>query len=431
MWRQARRGSSVDTWISERANIFEMNADRELEMAMDEPDTTFSFNFKSLNRALQQTLFQFHDKHRRSLNALWAARDHLEGMNTQYQDWKTSQRVPRFLSKMQIPSKVLGSRCQPSLDPRGKTFGELAAELDDQDVDRRIEIMMQAKSAELDILRNEASLSSYTAQVTECLEETYKALIEMDLQDDFRKEVWIGEAQKFVDASHEHLLFGKALSRSQQQQAKKKRDAAIENAKNQFAQLPKDLQLDLIIESKVSSMMKGGGKTNPALKHSMSEPQFAQLHRTKQDFTRDFGKFFGLPRYGKGRGKSNGKGKSFGRGNHGRHPASPARSNRTSSSQQSHAKGKGKGKKGFSRSLSRQTLWRYPKGKGKNKGKHKGKQDKGKGKGKSMKGKSNSGWRPRSRSTTPFTPRMRWAAQRAPRVPYQQPWRNRYAAQQH
>ena len=430
MWRQARRGSSVDTWISERAHIFETNADHELEMGMDEPDPTFSFNFKSLNRALQQTLFQFHDKHRRSLNALWAARDHLEGMNAQFQEWKNSRKVPRFLSKMQIPLKVLGSRCPQSIDPRGKTFGEVTAELEDKDVDRRIEIMMQAKSAELDLLRDEASLSSYSKQVTECLDETYKAPIEMDLQDDFRKDIWINEAQKFIEASHEHLLFGKALSRSQQQQAKKKREAAIENAKHQFAQLPKDLQLDLIIESKVSSMMKGGGKANPALKQSMSEPQFAQLHRAKQDVTRDYGKFFGLNRlpHGKGRGKSNSHGKAFGRGNHGRHPASPspARSNRTSSSRQSQAKGKGKGEKGFSRSLSRQSSWRGFKGKGK--GKYKGKQSKGKGKGKG--GKSTSAWRPRSRSTTPFNPRARWGTQQAPRAPYPQQWRNRYNARQ-
>ena len=97
----------------------------------------------------------------------------------------------------------------------------MVPELDDQDVDRRIESMMQAKAAELDVLRNDASLNSYTVQVTECLEETYKDFIEMDLQDDFRKGVWIIEAQKFVDASHEHLFFGKALARSQQQQAKK------------------------------------------------------------------------------------------------------------------------------------------------------------------------------------------------------------------
>ena len=148
-------------------------------------------------------------------------------------------------------------------------------------------------------------------QVTECLEETYKALIEMDLQHDFRKDVWIIEAQKFVDAGHEHLLFAKALARSQQQQAKKKRDAAIANAKSQFAQLPKDLQLDLIIESKVSSMMKGNGKGNPALKQSMSEPLFAQMHQAKTEFMRDHGKFFGLPRlpYGKGHGKGHGKAK--------------------------------------------------------------------------------------------------------------------------
>ena len=88
MPRKARRGSSVDTWIFERTSIFEAGADREPPMATDEPDPTFTFNFKSSNRALQQTLLQLHDRHRRNLNALWAARDHLEGMNAQYQDWK-------------------------------------------------------------------------------------------------------------------------------------------------------------------------------------------------------------------------------------------------------------------------------------------------------------------------------------------------------
>ena len=149
-------------------------------------------------------------------------------MSAQCQEWKISHMLPRFLSKMQIPSKIVGSRCSTSLGPRGKTFGALVAEIDDQDVDRRIEIMMQAKAAELDVLRNDASLTSCSIQVTEGLNETYKAFIEMDLQDDFRKDVWIIEAQKIVDASHEHLLFGKALARSHQQQAEKKRDAAIQ-----------------------------------------------------------------------------------------------------------------------------------------------------------------------------------------------------------
>ena len=230
----------------------------------------------------------------------------------------------------------------------------------------------------------------------------------MDLQDDFRKDVWIVEAQKFVDASHEHLLFGKALARSQQQQAKKKREAAIANAKSQFAQLPKDLQLDLIVESKVSSMMKGNGKVNPALKQSMSEPLFAKMHQAKTEFMRDHGKFFGLPRlpYGKGHGKGHGKAKSLGRGNHSRHPSSSARS---TSQQSAKAKGKGKGKKGFSRSSSRQSALIHMKGKGKKKGyQNKGK---GKGKNKGKNGKSNSSWRLRSRSTTPFNPRMKWGAQ--------------------
>ena len=159
-------------------------------------------------------------------------------------------------------------------------------------------------------------------------DETYRALIEMDLQDDFRKDVWIIEAQKLVDATHEHLLFGKALARSQQQQAKKKRDAAIANAKSQFAQLAKDLQLGFIIESKVSSMMKGNVKVNQAMKQSMSQPLVAQMHQAKTEFMRDHGKLFELPRfpYGKGHGKGHGKSRSFGRGNHSWRPSSSARS---------------------------------------------------------------------------------------------------------
>ena len=152
--RKARRGSSVDTWIFERTSIFEAGADHELPMATDEPDPTFTFNFKSSNRTLQQTLLQLHDRHRRNLNALWAARDHFQGMNAQYQDWKVSHKLPRFLSKMQTPPKAVGSRCPRNLDPRGKTLGELVAELDDQDVDQ---MMMQAKAAELDVLQQDVS----------------------------------------------------------------------------------------------------------------------------------------------------------------------------------------------------------------------------------------------------------------------------------
>ena len=105
MRRQARRGSSVDIWISERTSIFEASADHALPTATDELDPTCTFNFKSLNRALQQTLFQLHDRHRRNLNALWAARDHLEGMNAQYQDWKTSHKLPQILEQDANPIK--------------------------------------------------------------------------------------------------------------------------------------------------------------------------------------------------------------------------------------------------------------------------------------------------------------------------------------
>ena len=49
-------------------------------------------------------------------------------------------------------------------------------------------------------------------------------------------------------------------------------------------------------------MMKGNGKDNPALKQSMSEPLFAQMHQARTEFMRDHGKFFGLPRFPFGKG---------------------------------------------------------------------------------------------------------------------------------
>lgn len=102
----------------------------------------------------------------------------------------------------------------------------------------------------------------------------------------------IGEAKKFVDVSHEHLLFGKALARTKQTEAARKREEAIARAKMEFAQLPKELQLDIMIESKISDMLKGCGKGSAAMRHSLSESGFAQFCDAPRRFAQSHGKHF-------------------------------------------------------------------------------------------------------------------------------------------
>ena len=58
--------------------------------------------------------------------------------------------------------------------------------------------------------------------------------------------------------------------------------------------MPKELQLDLMIESKIANMMKGRGKGSAAVRHSLSEPAFAHFCEARRNFTKEHGKFFGL-----------------------------------------------------------------------------------------------------------------------------------------
>lgn len=65
MWRQARRDAPVHKWIEERHAIHGSELDEELPALDDhQDDSTFDFNFKSLNKVFQRTLFEFHDGHR-------------------------------------------------------------------------------------------------------------------------------------------------------------------------------------------------------------------------------------------------------------------------------------------------------------------------------------------------------------------------------
>ena len=131
MWRQARRGASVHTWLEERQAIHDSPYDEELPSVNDEPYhyAMFDFNFKSVNRVFQRTLFEFHDKHRRDLIALWAGREQLESMSKQYEDWKQTKTTPRFLTKMRVPDKVAGHRCPADLDTRGCTFAKFVNQM--------------------------------------------------------------------------------------------------------------------------------------------------------------------------------------------------------------------------------------------------------------------------------------------------------------
>lgn len=419
MWRQARRGASVHTWLEERQAIHDSTYDEELPSVNDEPYdyAMFDFNFKSVNRVFQRTLFEFHDKHRRDLNALWAGREQLESMSKQYEDWKQTKTTPRFLTKMRVPDKVAGHRCPADLDTRGCTFAEFVNELTDTDVNMKVEVLMRAKSAELDILRADASLATYQKRVTDCIDATFKELVEMDLQGDFRHDAWTNEARKFVDVSHEHLLFGKALAKTRQREATKKREEALTKAKSEFTQLPKELQLDLMIESKIANMMKGRGKGSAAVRHSLSEPALAHFCEARRNFTKEHGKFFGLsgksgPNTPKGY-TPKGYGKNF--GNHSRQPSNRSVSTKGSRQQSpnfkgSKGKGKGKGKKGFIRNPS-------PK-KGTNKGKGKGKPSQKGG------GKSTSTRRQRSRSLTPLSQQRQWPPSRFQPSQRTSRWRN-------
>ena len=196
-------------------------------------------------------------------------------MSKQYWAWKNLRKLPRFLAKVNLPDKIAGHRCPNELDSCGRTFAELISELTDHDVERRIEILMRAKAAELEVLRTESSLLAYQKSVDDCIDGTFAALVDMDMQHKFRHETWAAEAMKVVDASHEHLLFSKALAKTKQQEAARKREEALAKAKVDFAQLLKEVQLDLMIESKVANMVKGRGKGNAIMRHAMSEPSFA------------------------------------------------------------------------------------------------------------------------------------------------------------
>ena len=127
MWRQAHRDTSMSDWCERKQVLHEEGDDISLapsDQQREHDSGFFDFNFKSLNKVLQRTLFEFHDKHRKNINSLWQARDQLEAMMLQYQVWKESKKYPKFLTKMEIPRSVIGQCCPPSLDPQGHAFGE-------------------------------------------------------------------------------------------------------------------------------------------------------------------------------------------------------------------------------------------------------------------------------------------------------------------
>jgi hypothetical protein len=391
MWRLSRRDTSVSDWCERKQILHDSNEDQELPPA-DAPNNSeeiFEFSFKALNKVLQHTLFEFHDQHRRNINKLWAARDQLEGMMEQYKTYKNTKKYPKFLAKMDLPQTVIGKRVPQTLDAQGRTFGEFLDALDANDIDHRIEVLLKAKSEELDILKKDASRDAYAARVSKCIEDTFATLVEMDFQDEFRRDLWETEVHKFVAASHEHLLFGKAVARNKEQQKKQKIEENRELAKQEFDKPPKELQLDLMIESKVLSMMKGGGKANTLMQRTLSEPAFARLNEARKEFAREHGKFFGMRRDGAITGSyQKGKGKGIGRS---REPSTKSQKPRSQSTK-GKGKGKGKGKKGFSRNSSRGGRMRS--------------RSKGQGKHKSKQSHSTSKWT--SRNLTPRSRQHHW-----------------------
>ena len=231
----------------------------------------------------------------------------------------------------------------------------------------RIEVLLKAKSAELDILKQEASHDACSERINKCISDTFDMSVEMDFQGEFRKEVWEAEIQKFVDAGHEHLLFGKAAASSRNKAHISHAQQNKEKAKQCFENLPKVL-LDLMVEAKVLNMTKGRCKGNSLMQRILLKQILPISVMPDNSLPKEHGRHMGLRRDGGFNGAAsrsvNPRSQSRGRDVNTK-PQTP----RSSSHKSAKGKGKGKGKRGFSRARSRS----LSKGKGKREGKSKSK----------------------------------------------------------
>ena len=118
----------------------------------------FTFKFDFIGKPLQQALFVLHDRMRKRINSMYAARRAQESMRRQYQEYLDTKKWPRFVEKAKITDIVKQINAPEVLDPQKRTFQELTMAIDSHDIQQRAELALQAKGAEIEILRQQAAL---------------------------------------------------------------------------------------------------------------------------------------------------------------------------------------------------------------------------------------------------------------------------------
>ena len=279
MWRQANRDSKVADLRHERITNShaadsegrravirgEMQAEDEAMRDENVEDhqlsevQMFAFDFKSIQKPFQMMLYQHHDKLRRDVSALWSARKQFESVLEEYQKFKESGRVPHFADSFSVPKCVLGVAFPvPDGPAAGRTIQEVINSFKDSQLATKVDHMVKVKEAVVEHFKAKVSLEASDKSIKAQLDNIVDELRAMALGLDFGYESWFEEAKRFARMSFEHILFAAASKRVRHNQNQEKITEKQTAAQSAFTSLPKEAQLELMIESKVSQMMTRG-----------------------------------------------------------------------------------------------------------------------------------------------------------------------------
>jgi len=389
MWKHADRNSNADelrrrtiqesqaadaagrrTTLRGEQEHDEMNDDD----AMQENENTqkFQFDFKSLQRPFQKLLFENHDRLRRDVASLWTARKQFEAVLEEYQKFQETGQAPRFADAFKVPKCVLGMPFPLQDGPAaGKSIQEVIDSFQTAQLATKVDHMVKVKEAVVDHFKAKVSQRSYEESIRKQLDHVVDELRAMALDLDFGYEAWYEEASHFARVSFEHVVFARAANAVRATQTQNKLEERQSRAQAAFTALPKEAQFELMIESKIHSML-GRGRSEPAYRHLCLNPKEQHdLNRALSSFRGEFGlnaRRNSRSRQTSASSKGRNKGKGKGKGKNASRPSSKP------SQVPNSRKGRGKGMpRARSRTPSNHPRAREHSTKGKGKGKAKGK----------------------------------------------------------
>ena len=358
----------------------DMMVDDDSDPRREDDARRFAFDFKSIQKPFQTMLFQQHDRLRKNVASLWSARKQFESVLNEYQKFKETGRAPQFADSFTVPKCVLGMPFPTQEGPTaGRSIQEVIDSFKTSQLATKVDYMVKVKEAVVDHFKSLVSLQHYSSTIKDQLDLIIDELRAMSLDLDFQYEAWYDEAKKFAKMSFEHVLFAKASKAVIDAQKLERLNERQTQAQAAFSALPKEAQLEMIIESKVSNILSRG-RSEPGYRKLCFNPKERQsVARAISAFNGEFGTSYngrGPKHDARQASRGKGKGKGKGRGKHSSHNKDWSRSPSRQASQYPHQDRR----RSVSNSRERRTKG---KGKGKAKGNGKGKAA-GKGKRKGL-----------------------------------------------